>query len=91
MTREEKARWLAKMYTAIANGETLQYKSATDGMWRDSVRGPDMDCEPQYWRIKPEPRECISSVVAFTFNEVWVKVPSDWPEGTEVIVKEIIE
>jgi hypothetical protein len=94
VTKQEKARWLVEMYTAVANGKLVQYKSAMDYMWRDSDRGPDMDCDPECWRIKSEPREATHLVTYFDGCEAsgnWVKVPDSWPEYTKVRVTEIIE
>jgi len=47
---------LAALYTAKADGETLQVKYDTG--WVDQVEnaGPGMDSDLSRWRVKPEPR-----------------------------------
>lgn len=63
MTTEEiktKSLELAALYTARANGKTLQYRIALDGpnQWMDYVdgTGPHLVSELSHWRIKPDPR-----------------------------------
>jgi hypothetical protein len=93
MTREEKARWLSEIYAAIAEGKTLQYRIGSK--WHDDPMddGPYFYSNPEDWRIKPEPRECVRPVVGTLFSRDghWVKVPDDWPSGTKVRVTEILE
>lgn len=51
---------LAELYTARANGKTLQYQIASEGdyQWMDHVdgTGPHLASELSCWRVKPEPR-----------------------------------
>jgi hypothetical protein len=59
MTPDEikaKSSELAALYTAKANGKTLQVEYS-DG-WRDYVEhvGPSMGSDLSRWRVKPEPR-----------------------------------
>jgi hypothetical protein len=89
MTKQEKARWLVKMYTAVAEGRTMQYEN--DGTWWEQQCGPDMNSNVEHWRIKPEPREVEALVYHRNENERWVRIPNDWPSGTRVRVTEILE
>jgi hypothetical protein len=90
MTKQEKARWLLEIYTAVAEGRTVQY--VVDGTWLDQSCGPDMISDPEYWRIKPEPPEPREhEAVVHRSDCTWVQLPNDWPEGTKVRVTEIIE
>jgi hypothetical protein len=59
MNQEEikaKSAELAALYTAKANGKTLQIEYS-DG-WKDHVEhvGPTMGSDLSRWRVKPEPR-----------------------------------
>lgn len=63
MTPEEikaKASELAALYTAKANGKTLQHRIALDGanQWMDHFdgTGPHWGSDMSSWRVKPEPR-----------------------------------
>ena len=60
MTPEEirtKSLELAALYTAKANGKTLQFNQLDAG-WGDvhSLASPDMHSDLSRWRVKPEPR-----------------------------------
>lgn len=60
MTPEEikaKSLELAALYTAKANGKTLQYDAPSLG-YSDACRtdGPTMGSNLSRWRVKPEPR-----------------------------------
>jgi hypothetical protein len=77
MNQEEikaKSAELAALYTAKANGKTLQVEYS-DG-WKDCVdcNGPSMQSDPSRWRVKPELRRCWLSpcgigVSGVTFDE----------------------
>lgn len=56
MTREE-AKTLLPIITAWANGENIQIQNGTG--WCDIVHHVDLqfDCDPDRYRMKPEPRE----------------------------------
>ena len=69
MNQEEikaKSLELAALYTAKANGKTLQYQITPvgDHQWMDHVdgTGPHLACDLSCWRVKPEPQR------------VWVRV-----------------
>lgn len=57
---------LAELYTAKAEGKTLQCRLMLDpkGCWIDHVdgSGPNLDSDLSRWRVKPEPQR------------VWVRV-----------------
>jgi hypothetical protein len=94
MTKQEKARWLSEMYAAMADGKQLQYQLIyTGSKWYDNHmdNGPYFHSNPEYWRIKPEPREVEALVYQRNENERWVRVPNDWPSGAKVRVTEILE
>jgi hypothetical protein len=64
MNQEEiqaKAAELAALYTAVANGKTLQCLLMLDpkeGCWidHDNGSGPNLHSDLSKWRVKPEPR-----------------------------------
>jgi hypothetical protein len=89
MTKQEKARWLSEIYTAVAEGRTMQY--VVDGTWWDQQCGPDMNSDLECWRIKPEPREVETLVYHRNGNERWVRIPDDWFGVVTVRVTEILE
>ena len=65
---------LAALYTAKANGKTLQCLLMLDpkeGCWidHDNGDGPDLHSDLSRWRVKPEPRRMWLTGVGFTFNE----------------------
>lgn len=69
MNQEEiksKSAELAELYTAKANGKTLQHEVSSfgDGLWVDHVNesGPNLASDLSRWRVKPEPQR------------VWVRV-----------------
>jgi hypothetical protein len=54
---------LAALYTAKANGKTLQCLLMLDpkeGCWidHDNGSGPNLHSDLSKWRVKPEPRKC---------------------------------
>jgi hypothetical protein len=73
MNQEEikaKSAELAALYTAKANGKTLQY-ACGNCEW-DEVSGmtsPDMRSDLSRWRVKPEPRRMWTTTGSTTFNE----------------------
>lgn len=89
MTREEKLRWVAEMHLAAADGKTLQHKDKCAG-WFDQSLPPTMNSSPDYWRIKPEPKEC-KRAVGGSFDLRTIVLPSNWDIGTRVRVTEILE
>jgi hypothetical protein len=63
MNQEEikaKSAALAELYTAKANGKTLQHEVSFsgDGLWVDHVNesGPNLASDLSRWRVKQEPR-----------------------------------
>jgi hypothetical protein len=50
--------------------------------------GPYFYSNPEDWRIKPEPRECVGIVVHGEGH--WVRIPEDWRPDTKVRVTEIV-
>ena len=73
MNQEEikaKSAEVAALYTAKANGKTLQYDAPSLG-WTDTCRtdGPTMGSSLSCWRVKPDPRRMWSTIDATTFNE----------------------
>ena len=82
-----KAASLAELYTAKANGKTLQF--LTD-VWADYEHdaGPSMGSDLSRWRVKPEPRKMWTTIDATTFNEsqaaIWKKAGAytvtEWQE-----------
>lgn len=91
MKIEDKARWLARIYTGMSDGRTLEYY--INGTWvEDNSAGPDLNSNPNYWRIKPEPREHLSKVQSLSgIPGRFVNVPITWPLGTHVRVIEVEE
>lgn len=75
MTPEEikaKSLELAALYTAKANGRTLQYRVAFDGtnQWMDHLdgTGPHWGSDMSNWRVKPEPRRMWETPSASAFS-----------------------
>ena len=60
MTPQEKAKWLAEFYGAVAAGKTAQIYSSKTQSWvdvqTDYLDGPNIAADWKPWRIKPEPR-----------------------------------
>jgi hypothetical protein len=92
MTPIEKAKWLAEFYGAIAEGKTVQ--QLFSGKWRDNATndlvGPDMSSNPDFWRIKPEPRrmwEAESGLITESQKEAaeWRKQGLTVTEWVEVV------
>lgn len=54
---KKKCEWLAKFYAeAGATGRQMQMRIA-NGNWITNGIGPNADCDPQDWRLKPEPEK----------------------------------
>jgi hypothetical protein len=73
MTPDEikaKAAELAALYTAKANGRTLQIQHGQNE-WMDSdlIYGPTIGSDLSRWRVKPEPRRMWSTGIGTTFDE----------------------
>jgi hypothetical protein len=79
MTPQEKAKWLAEFYAAVAEGKTPQtYKSPTE--WTDVAPDncremPTIGNDPNRWRIKPEPRRMWMRASEFTYSK---EEASEW-------------
>lgn len=91
MKIEDKAGWLARIYTGISEGGILEYY--INGTWlEDYSAGPDLNSNPNYWRIKIQPREHLSKVQNLSgIPGSFVNVPITWPLGTHVRVIEVEE
>lgn len=87
MDNLEKAKWLAEMYTAIAEGKTLEYRNTTKG-WVEAESFPVMASDPGRWRIKPEPRVHIDYVRPRAGGR-FVFVPNSWPLDAAVRIIEM--
>jgi hypothetical protein len=78
MTQDEikaKSAALAELYTAKANGKTLQCLLMLDpkeGRWidHDNGSGPNLHSDFSRWRIKPEPQRIWISGTAWTDSPV---------------------
>jgi hypothetical protein len=88
MDNLEKAKWLAEMYTALAEGKLLEKKCVTYG-WVTATIYPDMNSNPKLWRIKPEPRVHIDYVRPRAGGGRFVYVPNSWPLDAAVRVTEL--
>jgi len=59
---------LAELYTARANGKTLQHEISLTGddRWIDHVdgSGPNLASDLSCWRVKPEPRRKWESMIS---------------------------
>jgi hypothetical protein len=77
MTPQEKAKWIAEFYNAVAAGKTVQ--ESFSGKWRDCAAsglvGPDMCSNLDFWRIKPEPRRMWTDCGGCTYSE---KEAAEW-------------
>jgi hypothetical protein len=84
-----KAKWLSEIYAAMSEGKLLEYH--INGIWiEDDTAGPDLNSNPDYWRIKPEPREHLSRVQNLSgIPGHFINVPITWPLGMPVFIKEI--
>ena len=59
---------------ALADGKTIQYSaSLISPAWADREK-PNFYSEPEYYRIKPEPRECW---IRFGANDVILQTARD--------------
>jgi hypothetical protein len=72
MTPEDikaKSSELAALYTAKANGRTLQYDVERRGFLdHPDDDGPSMVCNLSRWRVKPEPRRMWETPSASSFT-----------------------
>ena len=96
MNREEikaKSLELAALYTAKANGKTLQFLTDAWSEYDDDA-GPSMGSDLSRWRVKPEPRRCWLSpcgmgVSGVTFDESvatrWKQLGMKVTEWVEVL------
>jgi len=89
MTPQEKAKWLAEFYGAVAAGKTAQVFFADS--WHDQpidiLKGPAMLANPENWRIKPEPRRMWTDCGGCTYNE---KEAAEW-KAKGLTVTECVE
>ena len=61
----EKANWLSGIYTSVACGEELQFLQ--EGEWRTvSYASPNLQSNPERWRIKPKPQKAWVAWVVWT-------------------------
>jgi hypothetical protein len=79
MTLQEKAKWLAEFYGAVAEGKTAQFRKSARFPWgdiSDEIRlGPCLTSDTDTWRIKPEPRRMWTDCGGCTYNE---KEAAEW-------------
>ncbi len=90
MTTQEKAKWLAEFYGAVAEGKTAQ--EFFQQKWQDipvaELIGPDMGSGPDTFRIKPGPRrkwEIESDLLGGTTTENNQKADEWKARGLDVI------
>lgn len=86
----KQAAWLAEIYQGVADGRELQFWNG--GSWVETGIGPHLaESRHDFWRLKPEPRECVSHVRGSSGEYKVVLVPTDWPNWIKVRVTEILE
>lgn len=57
MDSKDKARKLAEIYQAVADGKQMQFRAIDIDTWFNNNNGPNLTSDLSLWRIKPEPRE----------------------------------
>jgi hypothetical protein len=73
--KKAKALEVAALYTALANGKTLQFDTSPNqqrmNRWEDIPEELSLSIHSDLsrWRVKPEPRRKWSTGVGFTFDE----------------------
>lgn len=88
MNREE-AKELLPIIQAFAEGETIQVKMPSDNGWRE-VSDPSFTSLPQFYRIKPEPREFYLNLYTCQISKsgcdlTYIKNPDEIIKVREVI------
>jgi hypothetical protein len=87
----EASKWLADIYSAAAQGKTIQYFG--DGVWNDCTYSSDWptldEWEDEFgdFRIKPEPRRMWTDCAGCTYDE---KEAAEW-KAAGLTVTEFVE
>ena len=83
MTREE-AKRRAKLYSALADGKTIQVQNPNEGEWFDvKIETLRSICEEFNYRIKPEPKYRPFKTQEECWNEMLKHQPFGWVRNND--------